>query len=159
MGKLQHLLVTSDSMELSLGSPIGSGGFGTVYLGKCKKTGRSVAIKVIDCGAVEDSQVIAVSRPPTIPSTIISHTAAPTQRVVREASVWATLQHPNVLPLEGFYLDDQLEKAWLISSYEAHGNIVEYLKIVAATEAVLLRFVGRAFGRSYFDMTVDAICF
>ncbi|KAG8895094.1 hypothetical protein FRB99_000769, partial [Tulasnella sp. 403] len=48
--------------------------------------------------------------------------------LVRELRVQSTLNHPNVLPLLGFYLSVSLDEAWIVSPYAAKGNIYEYLE-------------------------------
>jgi len=52
------------------------------------------------------------------------------KRFTRELKVWADMpSHPNILPLIGFYLSQDLEGAWLVSGYEPLGNIEEYISI------------------------------
>ncbi|KAG8914311.1 hypothetical protein FRC01_004129, partial [Tulasnella sp. 417] len=49
-------------------------------------------------------------------------------RLAREIRVWSSLHHPNVLPLIGFFLSDDREVAWLVSSYQPHGNVTQYIR-------------------------------
>ncbi|KAG9002287.1 hypothetical protein FRB90_011409 [Tulasnella sp. 427] len=48
-------------------------------------------------------------------------------RLARELKIWANLQHPHVLPLLGFYLDDGGDAAILISEYMIHGDLTDYM--------------------------------
>ncbi|KAG9027287.1 hypothetical protein FS837_004315 [Tulasnella sp. UAMH 9824] len=48
-------------------------------------------------------------------------------RLARELKVWAGLQHPHVLPLLGFYLDNDCKSAVLISEYMNHGDLKSYI--------------------------------
>ncbi|KIO27747.1 hypothetical protein M407DRAFT_41188, partial [Tulasnella calospora MUT 4182] len=47
--------------------------------------------------------------------------------LARELKVWAALQHPHILPLEGFYLCDEYKTAVLISEYMGHGELKNYI--------------------------------
>ncbi|KIO29608.1 hypothetical protein M407DRAFT_227403 [Tulasnella calospora MUT 4182] len=51
-------------------------------------------------------------------------------RLAREIRVWSSLHHPNVLPLLGFFLSDDRDIAWLVSSYQPHGNVTQYIRKV-----------------------------
>ncbi|KAG8891423.1 hypothetical protein FRB99_003601, partial [Tulasnella sp. 403] len=98
------------------GSEIGVGGFGTVHRGILQK--RMFAPKI----------VVAVKK--------LYTTGERDKRVrvalelVRELTVQATLDHPNILPLLGFHLSTGLDEAWLISPYEPNGNVYDYLERV-----------------------------
>ncbi|KAG8974618.1 hypothetical protein FRC05_007094 [Tulasnella sp. 425] len=48
-------------------------------------------------------------------------------RLARELKIWATLQHPNILGLLGYYLSKNYEIAQLISVYMVNGNVSQYL--------------------------------
>ncbi|KAG8896506.1 hypothetical protein FRB99_008860 [Tulasnella sp. 403] len=41
---------------------------------------------------------------------------------VRELAIWANLNHPNVLPFVGFFLNPTLEDAWLLSTFIFNGD-------------------------------------
>ncbi|KAG8891135.1 hypothetical protein FRB99_003842, partial [Tulasnella sp. 403] len=47
--------------------------------------------------------------------------------LVRELTVWSSFDHPNILPLLGFHLNDRYDEAWLVSNYMQHGNVNEYI--------------------------------
>lgn len=82
---------------------IGVGYFSDVYKGTWK--GRAVAIKVLA---------------PTTPRKLF----------VREAAIWRTLRHRNVLPLYGASSAVEGGMWFLVSPYLPNGTLVEYLKRV-----------------------------
>ncbi|KAG9035206.1 hypothetical protein FS837_002000 [Tulasnella sp. UAMH 9824] len=47
-------------------------------------------------------------------------------RLARELKVWAGLEHPHVLPLLGFYLDEEYKMAVLLSEYMVYGDLKDY---------------------------------
>lgn len=49
-------------------------------------------------------------------------------RLARELKIWAGLRHPHILPLIGYYLDDDYKIAVLISEYMAHGDLKDYIE-------------------------------
>ncbi|KAG8905283.1 hypothetical protein FRB99_000300 [Tulasnella sp. 403] len=49
------------------------------------------------------------------------------QTLIRELTIWASLKHPNILPLFGFYLNDRLDEAWLVSNYMPNRDINAYI--------------------------------
>lgn len=63
------------------------------------------------------------------------------QALARELRVWARLQHPNVLKLEGYHLDPKMTTAWFISPFLDHGNIKQYLAEVEGTTQLALKLV------------------
>lgn len=81
--------------------------------------------------------------------------------------VWSRLDHPNIVPLVGFYLDLQSDVMWLISNWESLGNIVDYLaanevddarrldlvRLLAAKSALYLSFCFRRSTRRK-DLTI-----
>lgn len=48
-------------------------------------------------------------------------------RLARQLKVWAGLNHPNILPLVGFFLDDGHSEAWIIVPWLARGNLQNYI--------------------------------
>ncbi|TRM55658.1 hypothetical protein BD626DRAFT_416005 [Schizophyllum amplum] len=93
---------------------IGVGYFSDVYKGTWK--GRAVAIKVL------------------APIT-------PRKLFVREAAIWRTLRHKNVLPLCGASSAVEGGAWFLVSLYLPNGTLVEYLKRVDEDPADLLRYL------------------
>lgn len=49
------------------------------------------------------------------------------QRLVKEAYIWSKLEHRNVLPLVGFFLDD-LQSPHLVSTWMEKGTLFDRLK-------------------------------
>ncbi|KAG8896066.1 hypothetical protein FRC00_006548, partial [Tulasnella sp. 408] len=50
------------------------------------------------------------------------------KRLARELKVWARLHHAHILPVLGYYLDDSYRIAVLISAYQTHGDLKDYLE-------------------------------
>lgn len=48
--------------------------------------------------------------------------------MLRELEVWLLLEHPNVLPLEGFMWREDSHFPSLVSEWMPHGSLREYLK-------------------------------
>ncbi|KAG8896270.1 hypothetical protein FRB99_008965 [Tulasnella sp. 403] len=86
--------------------PIGQGGFATVYRGCLNR--EFVAVKCLYQRASETDSGL-------------------TTDLLREASIWEALQHPNVLPFIGFCHEPRNGIAWLISPHMGNGTLVEYL--------------------------------
>ncbi|KAG8929695.1 hypothetical protein FRC01_003917 [Tulasnella sp. 417] len=62
-------------------------------------------------------------------------------RLARELKVWAVLQHPHILALLGYYLDKEYTKAILISEYQVHGDLKEYIDREKPTLNVRLQLI------------------
>ncbi|KAG8903765.1 hypothetical protein FRB99_002792 [Tulasnella sp. 403] len=97
-------------------SEIGVGGFGTVHRAEMRRglfTPKTVvAVKKLYTTGEYDKRL---------------HVAL---ELVRELTIQASLDHPNILPLLGFYLSTKLDEAWLVSPYASNGNIYDYLERV-----------------------------
>ncbi|KAG8896866.1 hypothetical protein FRB99_008607 [Tulasnella sp. 403] len=79
--------------------------------------------------------------------------------LIRELGVQSTLDHPNVLPLLGFYLSKTLEEAWLVSPYATNGNLYDYLERVNPHTEVRLKLAkDTAKGLCYLHTRVPPIC-
>ncbi|KAG8913893.1 hypothetical protein FRC00_001328 [Tulasnella sp. 408] len=84
---------------------------------------RLVAVKQLRPGGDQDERtVIAV-------------------RLARELQLWSTLSHKHILVLIGFCFNAELDDAWLISPYESHGNILEYMALCKPDSTERLRLV------------------
>lgn len=70
------------------------------------------------------------------------------QRLARELNIWGTLQHPNLLRLIGFHLDEDMTTALLISPSMSHGHIQEDLERAKPTHRKRLELVGRRIKRT-----------
>ncbi len=51
------------------------------------------------------------------------------QRLAREICIWATLNHPNVLPLLGYLAEGENMTPSLISEWMLYGTLHEYMKL------------------------------
>ncbi|KAG8896939.1 hypothetical protein FRC00_005013, partial [Tulasnella sp. 408] len=110
---LKHLFIDMSRVHKEAGYKKMSGGYGSVRVcrldpGTTKST--LVAAKKLvlraECG---EPQKLAI-------------------RFARELKVWAVLQHPHILPLLGYYLDEEYRKAILISEYQVYGDLKDYIK-------------------------------
>ncbi|KZT57402.1 kinase-like protein, partial [Calocera cornea HHB12733] len=48
--------------------------------------------------------------------------------LIREISIWSTLEHPNVLPFLGLSVQPDLRVPYLVSPWESYGNVMKYLE-------------------------------
>ncbi|KAG8952962.1 hypothetical protein FRC04_003414 [Tulasnella sp. 424] len=80
-------------------------------------------------------------------------------RLAREIRIWASLHHPNVLPLVGFFLSEDRDVAWLVSSYQSYGNVTQYIQRVRPGFARRLGLLADAAqGLSYLHSLDPPIC-
>ncbi|KAG8895253.1 copper transport protein ctr1 [Tulasnella sp. 403] len=127
------------------GSEIGVGGYGTVYRARLQKRMFSskidVAVKKLHTtGDWEKRLSVSLA-------------------LTRELLVWATLDHPNILPLLGFHLSVKLDEAWLVSPLAPKGNIYEFLEREhPALEQRLELAKDTAKGLEYLHTRSPAIC-
>ncbi|KAG8933269.1 hypothetical protein FRC01_010085, partial [Tulasnella sp. 417] len=113
---LNHLSIHPNRLVPVECSPV-TGGYGTVTVAKLPgvmdPTTRSdflVAVKTLrPVGNSHERSLIAFS-------------------LVRELKVWQSLEHPNILYLFGFYLNNDKTEALLISPYLKFGHIEEYIQ-------------------------------
>ncbi|KZO98339.1 hypothetical protein CALVIDRAFT_40657 [Calocera viscosa TUFC12733] len=87
--------------------PIDGGGYADVWRGKRVSDGLEVALKGLRINH-EDHSLIKL--------------------LVREISIWSTLDHPNVLPFLGLSIQPDLRVPYLVSPWESYGNIIKYLE-------------------------------
>ena len=59
------------------------------------------------------------------------------QSFARELRVWSRVDHPNVLPLTGFFLDANATVALFIAPFEPHGNLRRYLERALTSDVPL----------------------
>ncbi|KAG8900661.1 hypothetical protein FRB99_005826 [Tulasnella sp. 403] len=79
--------------------------------------------------------------------------------LVRELTIHASLNHPNILPLVGFYLSTKLDEAWLVSPYAPNGNIYDYLECINPTLDKRLEMAkDTAKGLEYLHTRTPPIC-
>lgn len=64
------------------------------------------------------------------------------QAVARELDVWSRLDHKNILPLTGFYIDQSaLESAWIVTPWQATGNVSDFIAATKPDQARRLQLV------------------
>lgn len=64
------------------------------------------------------------------------------QSLARELDVWSKLSHPNILKLEGFYIDEHwLTDAWIATPWQDQGNISKYLEATRPALEIRLKLV------------------
>lgn len=92
--------------DFEIGKPLGRGKFGQVYLAREKNSKHIVAIKVLYKSQLVKNNVEL--------------------QLQREIEISCHLRHPNILPLHGFFYDQ--EKVYLILEYTPEGNIYDEMK-------------------------------
>ncbi|KAG9000191.1 hypothetical protein FRB94_005635 [Tulasnella sp. JGI-2019a] len=102
--------ISLETLEIDEIHVIGTGGFGVVKQGKLSGYPSAVAIKRLRSDDTKDIRVA--------------------KRLVREMKAWSKLQHPNILPLLGFYLSNNLDLALIVCPLQPYGNIKDYLQQV-----------------------------
>lgn len=56
--------------------------------------------------------------------------------------MWSKIQHPNILPISGFYYDEsKLEDAYIVAPWQAKGDIVQYANSEGATHVTRCKLV------------------
>ncbi|KIO17521.1 hypothetical protein M407DRAFT_84920, partial [Tulasnella calospora MUT 4182] len=77
----------------------------------------------------------------------------------RELRVWARLQHPNILKLQGYYLDTKMTAAWFVLPFLDYGNIKRYLAEVEGTTQLALKLItDAAKGLEYLHTLEPPVC-
>ncbi|EJU01860.1 kinase-like protein [Dacryopinax primogenitus] len=88
--------------------PIDGGGYADVWRGKRSSDGMEVALKGLRINH-EDQVLIKL--------------------LIREISIWSTLDHPNVLPFLGLSIQPGWRIPCLVSPWLTHGNVMKYLEL------------------------------
>lgn len=115
--------------DFYIGTPMGRGKFGRVYLAKERNTGYIVAIKLL------------------IKSELLKHNMQ--HQVLREIEIQTHLSHPHILPLLTYFSDDK--RIYLVLEFAAKGELYRYLQNQPQhrlTEEVSAKFI---------DQVADAI--
>lgn len=139
---LGHYRIDRFRLHIQDRSILGSGGYGTVKLAELLTDGstQKVAVKILRSETAAMDLRVAF-------------------RLVREMKVWARLQHENILPFLGFHLNGEFDEALLISQYEPHGSVLQYLKVTKPDNAIRLRFALQALrGLAYLHQSSPPIC-
>ncbi|KAG8984002.1 hypothetical protein FRB93_006841 [Tulasnella sp. JGI-2019a] len=105
----QYRILLQD-LEIDETSVIGRGGFGVVLYGKLSGYPSPVAVKRLRSDETQDIRIA--------------------KRLVREMKAWSKLRHPNILPLIGFYLSENLDTALIVCPIQPNGNVKDYLERV-----------------------------
>lgn len=104
-----------------------AGGYGDVYSATMKgSNAQRVAVKQLrPAGDKQQRLRVAAVRIGSHPFDLIS---PPPQALARELRVWWGVAHENILPLKAFYFDDAaLGPAWIITEWQDHGNLHDYV--------------------------------
>ncbi|THH09476.1 hypothetical protein EW145_g1993 [Phellinidium pouzarii] len=107
------------------------GGYGEVYTGNCKFPNgeqAKVAIKRIRFSVKEGNTIIKI--------------------IVKELYLWSKLNHPNVLPLRGFIIDETGFPS-LISEWMDNGSVLEYAQKHPDCDTIIHLSLGIAEGLAY----------
>jgi serine/threonine protein kinase len=105
--------VTRQFGAFLLDRPIGSGGMGTVYLGRDTRLNREVAVKVLKPDLVSDQKFLAT--------------------FLREAEITASLNHPNIVQVYAF--GEQAGVYYLVVEFISGGSLDDRItKFGAITE-------------------------
>ncbi|KAG8915079.1 hypothetical protein FRC00_008157, partial [Tulasnella sp. 408] len=113
LDELAHLLIAPHRLRINEGSELGAGTYGEVVLGTldgASSIPKDVAVKRLKAVGIRGERVRLA------------------KRLARELKVWAKIQHPNVVELLGYYLDEKYESPLLISTLMPNGNILEYIE-------------------------------
>ncbi|KAG8853669.1 hypothetical protein FRB96_008087 [Tulasnella sp. 330] len=95
-----------DQLEIDTSSEeLGRGGFGVVR--RARFHGDAVAVKYLQSSESRDINVA--------------------YRLVREMKVWSGLRHPNILPLIGFHLSQELDVALIVCPLVPRGSLRDYV--------------------------------
>ncbi|KAG9023045.1 hypothetical protein FS837_006032, partial [Tulasnella sp. UAMH 9824] len=109
LGGVAHLSVAPAQLTILDSAEVGRGGYGDVLLATLNRPSQ-IPIQV----AVKELR-----------SELWKQEAF---RLARELKIWAKVNHPNILPLIGYYLSESYGIARFISPLMSNGNVSQYLK-------------------------------
>uniref|UniRef100_A0A914P5S7 Aurora kinase n=1 Tax=Panagrolaimus davidi TaxID=227884 RepID=A0A914P5S7_9BILA len=92
--------------DFDIGKPLGKGKFGNVYLAREKKSQYIVALKILFKSQLTKANV--------------------EHQLVREIEIQCHLNHPNILKLYNYFVDDK--KVYLILEYSLNGELYKSLQ-------------------------------
>uniref|UniRef100_A0AC35FT71 Aurora kinase n=1 Tax=Panagrolaimus sp. PS1159 TaxID=55785 RepID=A0AC35FT71_9BILA len=92
--------------DFDIGKPLGKGRFGNVYLAREKKSQYIVALKILFKSQLTKANV--------------------QHQLVREIEIQCHLNHPNILKLYNYFVDDK--KVYLILEYSLNGELYKCLQ-------------------------------
>ncbi len=67
------------------------------------------------------------------------------KRLAREIRIWASLEHENVLPLLGYFVEGEKKLPNLVSLWMANGSLHEYMKMFARSSFKTCKMVRHPF--------------
>jgi serine/threonine protein kinase len=102
----------------------GCGGYSDVYYGLLATCNKYVAIKRLRAHVQREMELSKVCNTLAHYLEACSHIA---QNIARELQIWASLTHPNVLPLLG-YISSQGATFAFISEWMENGTVRDFLK-------------------------------
>jgi serine/threonine protein kinase len=102
----------------------GCGGFSDVYYGRLTTSSKYVAIKRLRVQMECEFKLSKVCDALTHLPGVCSHIA---QNIVRELRVWASLSHPNILPLLGYIFSQSTGFAF-VSEWMENGTAHDFLE-------------------------------
>ncbi|KAG8897139.1 hypothetical protein FRC00_004765 [Tulasnella sp. 408] len=110
--ELADLLIPTERLRLVERS-LGSGNYGEVVLGTLDETSptpRDVAVKRLKAVGTRGERIRLA------------------KRLARELNIWAKINHPNIVELIGWYLDEKYESPLLISALMPNGDVLKYIE-------------------------------
>lgn len=146
LSRVDDLRIDCSRLTRIEGGNVITGGYGNVWFATLDQ-GRSnsvlVAVKELQQeGSFGERIRVAIVSVSILLFHIPCQRVTSPQGLARELKIWAAMKHPNILPLIGFYLAEDMKTALLISPYFRHGHIGEYLKKVKPTLLQRLQLVG-----------------
>lgn len=103
-----------------------SGTFGAGWF----RSGQAAAIKKLRPGGNKDQRIRVIAVSQIYFFLTVSLPSLLSQAVARELRVWSQLDHPNILKLLGFYVDEnEFSSAWIVTPWQSNGDIATYLQI------------------------------
>ncbi|KAI5120170.1 hypothetical protein M0805_008437 [Coniferiporia weirii] len=130
LSRLSHLNITGHVTFDHLRPPQGGGGYGDVYSGiyECPERGK---------------MTVAIKRP-----LYYTQDNGSVKTTAKELYVWSKLEHPNLLRLEGFIIEEGRPLPSFVSEWMENGPILEYVKQHTECDMIHL-IIGIAEGLEY----------
>jgi len=131
-GRLPDSMVITEKIEVG-DEILASGGFADVRIGKYM--GRLVAVKTMRLAEKDDTLKIRKVSVSGFFSTVLTVL----QQFCKEAILWNTVSHPNVLKLAGVQGDMEQGQFITVSEWMARGDIMQYIKNNSVNRLELVR--------------------
>ncbi|KLO19298.1 WD40 repeat-like protein [Schizopora paradoxa] len=127
LDKLSHLNLIGQIEDIQA-TARGLGASCDVFTGYWRAGNKKVAVKKLRVFLTKEEQVI--------------------KKLAREVYIWSKLEHENVLPLLGFFLEGG-EFPHLVSEWMAKGTLRDYMPYLGGDEDIVAMCLGIAAGLSY----------